>query len=195
MGLQPSSPRQWVLPNPITQGSGQEGAHYPPGGTPGGCPGWKPFGLPFLGLVPAPPQSCFSFSDHPRGSWRLCGNLRSRSQSLCYPRRSRWGHPRSGWNQNLPLSVALGSHIPGDWLDIERASHTRLGGWWLMGVHCAWGWASNNCGQSCTTAWIAMHSPALFGFLWQNLNHPLVRLGSCHCWVVGLGLGQHQLLY
>lgn len=109
MGLQPSSPRQWVLPNPITQGSGQEGAHYPPGGTPGGCPGWKPFGLPFLGLVPAPPQSCFSFSDHPRGSWRLCGNLRSRSQSLCYPRRSRWGHPRSGWNQNLPLSVALGS--------------------------------------------------------------------------------------
>lgn len=27
-------------------------------------------------------------------------------------------------------------HIPGDWLDTERANHTRLGGWWLMGGHC-----------------------------------------------------------
>lgn len=27
-------------------------------------------------------------------------------------------------------------HTPGDWSDSERASHTRLGEWWLMGGHC-----------------------------------------------------------
>lgn len=30
----------------------------------------------------------------------------------------------------------------------------------------------DTCGQSYTTAWRAMHSPALSGFLWQNLDHP-----------------------
>lgn len=94
---QPSSPRQWAYP--VTQGSGRGVTRYPPGETPGGCPGWKPSALPFPGLVPAPP----------RRSWGLHGSLRSRSQSLCCPRRSRWGRPRSGWNQSLPLSVALGS--------------------------------------------------------------------------------------
>lgn len=188
-----SQPPSTSGPTPTASVLGAVIMHYPPGGTLVGCPGLKPSGLPLPGLVPAPPQSCSLFSDYPQGSWRLYGSLRSRLQSLCCPRRSRWGHPLSGWNRSLPPSVALGCHTPGDWWDNEPASHTRPGEWWLMGDRCAWEWASSNCGQSCTTAWTAMHSPALSGFLWQNLDRPPVRLESCHCWVVGLDPDQHQL--
>lgn len=49
-------------------------------------PSLKP-GLPFPGLVPAPP-SCSLFSDHHGGSWKPCGSLRSHWQSVPSPQTS-----------------------------------------------------------------------------------------------------------
>lgn len=76
-------------------------------------PSLKP-GLPFPGLVPAPP-SCSLFSDHHGGSWKPCGSLRSHWQSVCRP------HSQGEVTLRIKavfLSVALGYRTLGDWSGI-----------------------------------------------------------------------------